>query len=257
MPSIAPRIGRPVTGPAAADRSELGETSRAAKARLAALTEQVSRKRLPAAQDPGSASWRLAAGRLPLAAVRAAHHGLCAASYQLDGRRADPARSPARKSAICSPGDGLALEALPGVCFVGCADYPGGRQLANLERPWLGPFHKADHELLLPGRSRIRRVLRSSPLRPVTSSSTACWCFPASTRCASPRRLGERFSLAHLGLGRGDLHRGTPVNSRAALLRSGIHRFSSPVFHNRRYLHARPARRAGAKRSAPGSRSCA
>jgi len=47
-------------------------------------------------------------------------------------------------------GDGQAPEPVQGVCFVD-ALMTIAPQLANLERPWLGPFRKADHELLLPG----------------------------------------------------------------------------------------------------------
>ena len=38
----------------------------------------------------------------------------------------------------------------PGVCFVD-ALVTVAPQLANLDRPWLGPYRKADHELLVPG----------------------------------------------------------------------------------------------------------
>ncbi len=60
-------------------------------------------------------------------------------------------------------GDGLAPEQLPGVCFVDAlaAIAP---QLKSLERPWLGTFHRADHELLLPD-SRIPGSLALVPLR--------------------------------------------------------------------------------------------
>ncbi len=50
-------------------------------------------------------------------------------------------------------GDGLLAEQLPGVRFVD-ALVTIAPQLAHLERPWLGPFHKADHELLVQATAR-------------------------------------------------------------------------------------------------------
>src|SRR5207253_2081588 len=60
-------------------------------------------------------------------------------------------------------GDDLAPAELQGVSFVDALTTVAP-QLVNLERPWLGPFHKADHELLLPGVARAES-LALIPLR--------------------------------------------------------------------------------------------
>ena len=107
-------------------------------------------------------------------------------------------------------------------------------QLANLERPWLGPFRQADHELLLPGVAR-RRQPRAASRCAATSSSTACWCSSAAIRVASRSELASDF-LAHLGVVAAICIENA-VN-RARLVRSGLTDFLTG-FHNRRYLHAR------------------
>ena len=52
-------------------------------------------------------------------------------------------------------GDGVTAGEPPGVCFVD-ALVTIAPQLANLERPWLGRYRKADHELLVPGLAPLR-----------------------------------------------------------------------------------------------------
>jgi diguanylate cyclase (GGDEF)-like protein len=128
-------------------------------------------------------------------------------------------------------GDGVGSEP-PGVCFVD-ALMTVAPQLANLERPWLGPYRKADHELLVPGIAppgslALIPLRRSDPLDGVLVFSSS-----------DPQRFTSALAsdfLAHLGLVAAICVENA-VN-RARLLRSGLTDFLTG-FHNRRYLHAR------------------
>ena len=111
---------------------------------------------------------------------------------------------------------------------------PSRRSSANLERPWLGPFRKADHELLVPG-ARAERQPRADSAARATSSSTACWSSPAPIALRFTSELASDF-LAHLGVVAAICIENA-VN-RARLVRSGLTDFLTG-FHNRRYLHAR------------------
>src|SRR5256885_9982214 len=138
---------------AATDRSELVGEIRTRQARLAALTEQVGRNDSLLRKTQERELELLRAGSLSqlferlIAGLRS--------SYQLD----DVAlilHDPQHEIRHLLSGDGLALEQLAGVCFVDALTTVAP-QLANLERPWLWPFHQADPALLLPG------VARASP----------------------------------------------------------------------------------------------
>ena len=129
-------------------------------------------------------------------------------------------------------GDGQAPEPMPGVCFVD-ALVTVAPQLANLERPWLGPYRKADHELLLPGVARPGSIALI-PLRRNEQLEGVLVFVSADPLRFSPE-LASDF-LAHLGLVAA-LCVENAVN-RARLLRSGLTDFLTG-FHNRRYLHAR------------------
>ena len=107
-------------------------------------------------------------------------------------------------------------------------------QLANLERPWLGPFRKADHELLLPGVEPRGGSLALIPLRR-HEQLDGVLVFSSSDPLRFTRELASDF-LAHLGLVAAICVENA-VN-RARLLRSGLTDFLTG-FHNRRYLHAR------------------
>ena len=217
--------------PSAADRSELVGEVRALQARLAALTEQVGRNDSLLRKTQDRELELLRAGSLSqlferlIAGLRS--------SYQLDAVGLilhDPQHE--IRHLLSGAGDGPALEALPGVCFVDALTTVAP-QLANLERPWLGPFHKADHELLLPGVARAES-LALIPLRR-HEQLDGVLVFSSLDPLRFTQELASDF-LAHLGLVAAICVENA-VN-RARLLRSGFTDFLTG-FHNRRYLHAR------------------
>src|SRR3989440_489896 len=217
--------------PSAADRSELVGEIRALQARLAALTEQVGRNDSLLRKTQERELELLRAGSLSqlferlIAGLRS--------SYQLDAVGLilhDPQHE--IRHLLSGAGDGPALEALPGVCFVDALTTVAP-QLANLERPWLGPFHKADHELLLPGVARAES-LALIPLRR-HEQLDGVLVFSSLDPLRFTQELASDF-LAHLGLVAAICVENA-VN-RARLLRSGFTDFLTG-FHNRRYLHAR------------------
>jgi two-component system, cell cycle response regulator len=129
-------------------------------------------------------------------------------------------------------GDEHGAEKLPGVLFVDVL-LTVAPQFASLERPWLGPYHKADHELLLPGVARTGS-LALIPLRR-HEQLDGVLVFASADPKRFSRDLASDF-LAHLGLVAAIcLENGV---NRARLLRSGLTDFLTG-FHNRRYLHAR------------------
>jgi diguanylate cyclase (GGDEF)-like protein len=215
--------------PEASDRGELVREIRALQARLGALTEQVSRNDSLLRKTQERELELLRAGSLSqlferlIAGLRS--------SYQLDGVGLI-LHDPQHEIRHLLSGDGLALEALPGVCFVDALTTQAP-QLANLERPWLGPFHKADHELLLPGVARAES-LALIPLRR-HDQLDGVLVFTSLDPLRFSQELASDF-LAHLGLVAAICIENA-VN-RARLLRSGFTDFLTG-FHNRRYLHAR------------------
>ena len=212
----------------AADRSELGEL-RTLQARLAALTEHVSRNDSLLRKTRERELDLLRAGSLSQLFERLIT-GL-RDSYQLDGVGLI-LHDPQHEIRHLLSGDGLTLEALPGVCFVDALTTQAP-QLANLERPWLGPFHKADHELLLPGLAHAES-LALIPLRR-HEQLDGVLVFSSLDPLRFTQELASDF-LAHLGLVAAICIENA-VN-RARLLRSGFTDFLTG-FHNRRYLHAR------------------
>ncbi|HYM27309.1 MAG TPA: DUF484 family protein, partial [Steroidobacteraceae bacterium] len=120
----------------------------------------------------------------------------------------------------------------PGVCFVD-ALVTVAPQLANLDRPWLGPYRKADHELLVPGLAPPGS-LALIPLRR-SEQLDGVLVFSSSDPIRFTSELASDF-LAHLGLVAAICVENA-VN-RARLMRSGFTDFLTG-FHNRRYLHAR------------------
>jgi two-component system, cell cycle response regulator len=129
-------------------------------------------------------------------------------------------------------GDGQTPPEPPGVCFVD-ALMTVAPQLVNLERPWLGPYRKADHELLVPGLAPPGS-LALIPLRR-NDQLDGVLVFSSSDRERFTPELASDF-LAHLGLVAAICVENA-VN-RARLLRSGLTDFLTG-FHNRRYLHSR------------------
>jgi two-component system, cell cycle response regulator len=121
----------------------------------------------------------------------------------------------------------------PGVRFVD-ALLPIAPQLAALERPWLGPFHRADHELLFAGVVPRGGSVALIPLRR-HEQLDGVLVFVSNDPLRFTGELASDF-LAHLGLVAAICVENA-VN-RARLLRSGLTDFLTG-FHNRRYLHAR------------------
>ncbi len=108
-----------------------------------------------------------------------------------------------------------------------------GPQLNSLDRPWLGPYHATDHELLCrdgrgAGSLAIVPLLRNEQLDGVI-------VFAASDPFRFTSELASDF-LAHLGVVAAICLENS-IN-RARLLRSGLTDFLTG-FHNRRYLHSR------------------
>jgi two-component system cell cycle response regulator len=215
--------------PAAAHGSELEDEIGGLRARLAALTEQVSRNDSLLRKTQERELELLRAGSLAQLFERLIV-GL-RTSYQLDDVELI-LHDPQHEIRHLLSGDGLALEELRGVCFVDALTTVAP-QLANLERPWLGPFHKADHELLLPGVARAGS-LALVPLRR-HEQLDGVLVFSSLDPLRFTQELASDF-LAHLGLVAAICIENA-VN-RARLLRSGFTDFLTG-FHNRRYLQAR------------------
>jgi two-component system, cell cycle response regulator len=152
-------------------------------------------------------------------------------SYQLD-EVALILNDPQHEIRHLLAGDGVSSGEPPGVCFVD-ALVTVAPQLANLERPWVGPYRKADHELLVPGIAPPG----SLALIPMRRNELLDGVLVFSS--SDPQRFTPELAsdfLAHLGLVAAICVENA-VN-RARLLRSGLTDFLTG-FHNRRYLHAR------------------
>jgi two-component system cell cycle response regulator len=207
----------------------LEEENRALYERLAALTEEVGRNDSLLRKTQERELELLRAGSLAqlferlIAGLRV--------SYQLDGV-ALLLQDPQHEIRHLFAGDGQALEPVEGVCFVD-ALVTIAPQLANLDRPWLGPYRNADHELLLPGIARPGSIALI-PLRRHDELDGVLVFVSVDPQRFKPE-LASDF-LAHLGLVAAICVENA-VN-RARLLRSGLTDFLTG-FHNRRYLHAR------------------
>jgi diguanylate cyclase (GGDEF)-like protein len=129
-------------------------------------------------------------------------------------------------------GDSFLLDELQDVQFVDAVTTLAP-QLAALERPWLGPYHAADHELLVPG-MHTAGSLALIPLRR-NEQLDGVLVFASTDPFRFTSELATDF-LAHLGVVAAICIENA-VN-RARLLRSGLTDFLTG-FHNRRYLHAR------------------
>jgi len=205
----------------------LAAEHRLLKARLATLTEEVSRNEALLRKTQERELELLRSTSLPQLFERLIV-GL-RTSYSLEGVRLI-LNDPQHEIRHLLAGDGVGE--LPGVSFVD-ALVTVAPQLPNLERPWLGAFHKADHELLLPTGTRPASIAliplrRYEPLDGVLVFSST-----------DPRRFTQDLAsdfLAHLGVVAAICIENA-VN-RARLLRSGLTDFLTG-FHNRRYLHAR------------------
>ena len=200
------------------------------QARLAALTEEVGRNDSLLRKTQERELELLRAGSLTQLFERLIV-GL-RTSYQLD-EVALILHDPQHEIRHLLSGDGLTPNEPPGVCFVD-ALVSIAPQLASLERPWLGPYRKADHELLVPGVAAPPASLALIPLRR-HEPLDGVLVFSSSDPQRFTPELASDF-LAHLGLVAAICVENA-VN-RARLLRSGLTDFLTG-FHNRRYLHAR------------------
>jgi two-component system, cell cycle response regulator len=201
----------------------------ALRARLGALTEEAGRNAALLRKSQERELELLRAGSLPQLFERLIA-GL-KASYQLDGVTV-VLNDPQHEIRHLIAGDDLSHDPLAGVVFVD-ALMTVAPQLAALERPWLGPYRRADHELLLPGRAHAAS-LALIPLRR-HDELDGVLVFVSNDPQRFTRELASDF-LAHLGLVAAICVENA-VN-RARLLRSGLTDFLTG-FHNRRYLHAR------------------
>ena len=222
LPSEAP--GAHSSAPGA-----LEEDNRVLKAHLAALTEQVSRNDSLFRKTQERELELLRAGSLTQLFERLIV-GM-RSSFQLDAVSLI-LHDPQHEIRHLLSGDEHAAEQLPGVLFVDVL-LSVAPQFSSLERPWLGPYHKADHELLLPGVARTGS-LALIPLRRHEQLDGVLVFASAEPKRFTPE-LASDF-LAHLGLVAA-ICLENAVN-RARLLRSGFTDFLTG-FHNRRYLHAR------------------
>jgi len=208
----------------------LERENRRLQARLAALTEEVGRNDSLLRKTQERELELLRAGSLTQLFERLIV-GL-RTSYQLD-EVALILHDPQHEIRHLLSGDGVTAGEPPGVCFVD-ALVSIAPQLANLERPWLGPYRKADHELLVPGVAAPPGSLALIPIRR-NEPLDGVLVFSSSDPQRFTPELASDF-LAHLGLVVAICVENA-VN-RARLLRSGLTDFLTG-FHNRRYLHAR------------------
>jgi diguanylate cyclase (GGDEF)-like protein len=213
-----------------ADRiAELNAEVRSLQSRLTELTDEVSRNDALLRKTQERELELLRAGSLAQLLERLIH-GL-RTSYQLDSVTLI-LHDPNHEIRHLLAGDGFLLEELAEVQFVDVLATIAPR-LGNLERPWLGPFRMADHELLVP-KSRQNGSLALIPLRR-SGQLDGVLVFSSVDRFRFTRELATDF-LAHLGVVSA-ICLENAVN-RARLVRSGLTDFLTG-FHNRRYLHAR------------------
>ncbi|HEY2275046.1 MAG TPA: DUF484 family protein [Steroidobacteraceae bacterium] len=207
----------------------LGRENSALRARLTALTDEVSRNAALLRKSQERELELLRASSLAQLFERLLV-GL-KGSYQLDGVML-VLNDPQHEIRHLISGDDLAHGPQAGVMFVD-ALMTVAPQLGALERPWLGPYQRADHELLLPGRDHPAS-LALIPLRR-HDELDGVLVFASNDPFRFTQELASDF-LAHLGLVAAICVENA-VN-RARLLRSGLTDFLTG-FHNRRYLHAR------------------
>jgi len=210
--------------------ARLEQENSSLQARLAGLTEEVGRNDSLLRKTQERELELLRAGSLTQLFERLIV-GL-RTSYQLD-EVALILHDPQHEIRHLLSGDGVTAGEPPGVCFVD-ALVTVAPQLASLERPWLGRYRKADHELLVPGIAAPPGSLALIPLRR-SEPLDGVLVFSSSDPQRFTPELASDF-LAHLGLVAAICVENA-VN-RARLLRSGLTDFLTG-FHNRRYLHAR------------------
>ncbi|HEV7135402.1 MAG TPA: sensor domain-containing diguanylate cyclase [Steroidobacteraceae bacterium] len=207
----------------------LEEENERLRSRLKELTEEVGRNEALFRKTQERELELLRAGSLAQLLERLIH-GL-RQSYQLDAVTV-LLHDPQHEIRHLLAGDGFLLEELEGVHFID-ALITAAPQVAHLERPWLGPFRRADHELLLPGIA----AGGSLALIPLTRQEQLDGVLAFFS--ADPHRFTSNLAsdfLAHLGVVSAICIENA-VN-RARLVRSGLTDFLTG-FHNRRYLQSR------------------
>src|ERR1700760_4229581 len=214
----------------ASDRiAQLGAEVLSLQTRLAELTDEVSRNDAILKKTQERELELLRAGSLAQLLEKLIH-GL-RSSFQLDSVTLI-LHDPNHEIRHLLAGDGFLLEELSEVQFVDVLATIAPR-LGNLEKPWLGPFRLADHELLVP-KERQNGSLALIPLRR-SGQLDGVLVFSSADRFRFTRELASDF-LAPLGVVAA-ICLENAVN-RAKLVRSGLTDFLTG-FHNRRYLHAR------------------
>lgn len=225
MPDRSPR--RPSATEARVRALEI--ENRALQGRLQDLTEEVSRNEALLRKTQERELELLRAGSLAQLLDRLIH-GL-RASYQLDAVTL-VLNDPQHEIRHLMAGDGFLVDELREVQFVDTVKEVAPR-LPELERPWLGPYYKEDHELLLQGAVRIGSIALIPLWRNEQLDGLLVFCSRDPMRFT--RELAVDF-LAHLGVVAAICIENA-VN-RARLVRSGLTDFLTG-FHNRRYLQSR------------------
>jgi diguanylate cyclase (GGDEF)-like protein len=197
--------------------------------RLRDLTEEVSRNEALLRKTQERELELLRAGSLAQLLERLIH-GL-RTSYQLDAVTL-VLNDPQHEIRHLIAGDGSLVEELREVQFVDALKEVAPR-LADLERPWLGPYCKGDHEFLVQGVVRTGSIALIPLWRNEQLDGLLVFCSRDPMRFN--RELASDF-LAHLGV-IAAICIENAVN-RARLVRSGLTDFLTG-FHNRRYLQSR------------------
>ena len=128
--------------------------------------------------------------------------------------------------------DGVSPASFAGVVFTDSA-LALAPQARSLDRPWLGPWAAADHQLLFPG----RHALGSVALLPLKRGQRLVGLLNLGSR--DPARYTREHAvdfLAHLAAITGFCI--DSAANRARLLRAGLTDYLTG-WHNRRYLHVR------------------
>jgi len=207
----------------------LERDNRALQDRLRELTEEVSRNEVLLRKTQERELELLRASSLAQLLERLIH-GL-RVSYQLDAVTLI-LNDPQHEIRHLMAGDGFLVDELREVRFVDSLKEVAPR-LPDLERPWLGPFFKDDHELLVQGAIRSGSIALIPLWRNEQLDGLLVFCSRDPMRFH--RELASDF-LAHLGVVAA-ISIENSVN-RARLVRSGLTDFLTG-FHNRRYLQSR------------------
>jgi diguanylate cyclase (GGDEF)-like protein len=207
----------------------LERENRALQDRLRDLTEEVTRNEALLRKTQERELELLRAGSLAQLLDRLIH-GL-RISYQLDAVTL-VLNDPQHEVRHLMAGDGLLVDEFREVQFVDSIKAVAPR-LPDLERPWLGPFLRDDHEGLVFGATRLGSIALIPLWRNEKLDGLLVFCSRDPTRFH--RELASDF-LAHLGVVAAICIENA-VN-RARLVRSGLTDFLTG-FHNRRYLQSR------------------